>query len=107
MEKTENLGFEESLTQLSPRYRVMIADLEKGCILMDKRIYGFFGSVVSEDKRARCGYAVSFAGVAGHLSFKAHGLAIKALAANLRGMKRKHRRLWLMAITGKRGEKGE
>ena len=80
-----------------PRYRLIIANLEKQEIVYDESVYGVFGSVICADKTVHCGYHVNSVGVCGHLPMSAHRLA-------RRGIKVLHRRMVLTERRAKRGE---
>ena len=67
-----------------PRYRMIIANLDKGEIVMDVRVFGVIGAIVEEAPDDRGGFAVYDVAYVGRLSPAGLQRAILALKHSLK-----------------------
>lgn len=81
----ENLKIERTEGRLSPRYRVIIADMDKGEVVLDKKVYAIAGGVVEPELDD---YHVYGMGYHGRCPAEAYPWLIRAIKASVREIKR-------------------
>ena len=83
----ENLKIERTEGRLSPRYRVIIADMDKGEVVLDARAYGLMGALVESVETAP-GFEVYEIEFCGRCPARAYPTAARAMKASARKIKR-------------------
>ncbi len=80
----EDLKFERTEGRLSPRYRVLIADMDKGEVVFDKKVYAIAGGVVEPDTKD---YRVYEMGYHGRCPVEAYPWLVRAMTVSARKIK--------------------